>query len=261
MKRVLVVGAFTFIGFTVVKRLLQEGVEVIGLDQEQPEHLSKWNEEKLMLIGRNSNFTYYSMHDREEFAKDVDTIYICYCEPDRKDYDEFDIQSMLDLCQSHSIRLVLLSSISKSYQRLEEQVTTVTNHIILRVPTVYGPWQPSSMVFQQLLEAELRQDTITVHVNECIDDAVFVEDVAECMLLCGTSNCCGTFHIESNEKGAWEQGLAILQGGNTIVFPKESETLERNVPFTYKPTYLVETGIQEQKNHVMKYRYLYTSNT
>ncbi|WP_379969980.1 NAD-dependent epimerase/dehydratase family protein [Ectobacillus sp. sgz5001026] len=261
MKRVMVVGAFTFIGYALVKRLLQEGIEVIGLGVEDLQHFSMWNEEKMLLIGRNASFTYHCVQERNEWNQEVDCIYICYL--NSNDYDKTAIQSFLNLYESQSIRVILLSSIPSnkenedldnlSFATLEEKVATLPNYLILRVPAVYGPWQPRSMVFQQLLEAQLRQETIPV-VKECMDDVIFVEDVAACLFQCSSSKECGTFHVESKEADAWEKGIRIL--GGTVEL-SEKGRYKREKCFDYEPMYTIEQGLQEQKHHILQYKYLY----
>lgn len=261
MKRVMVVGAFTFIGYSLVKRLLQEGIEVIGLGVEDLQHFSMWSEEKMLLIGRNAGFTYHCEQERNEWNQEVDCIYICYLNPNS--HDKFDSKSFLNLYESQSKRVVFLSSIPRNIENgdfdnspfaiLEKQVSTLPNYLILRVPEVYGPWQPRSKVFQQLLEAQLRQETIPV-IKECMDDVVFVEDVAACLFQCSSSTECGTFHVEGKEEDAWEKGIRILGGTVELL---EKGRYKREKRFDYEPMYTIEQGLQAQKHHILQYKYLY----
>ena len=66
MERVLIVGALTFVGYHLVNKMIAEEVEVYGLDFDEFNSMTKINEEKLLLIGRNALFTYYSIRDEED---------------------------------------------------------------------------------------------------------------------------------------------------------------------------------------------------
>ncbi len=65
MERVLIVGALTFVGYHLVNKMIAEEVEVYGLDFDEFDSMTKINEEKLLLIGRNALFTYYSIRDED----------------------------------------------------------------------------------------------------------------------------------------------------------------------------------------------------
>ena len=65
MERVLIIGALTFVGYHLVNKMIAEEVEVYGLDFDEFDSMTKINEEKLLLIGRNALFTYYSIRDED----------------------------------------------------------------------------------------------------------------------------------------------------------------------------------------------------
>ncbi len=80
MRKVVVTGALGFIGFSLCQRLVERGIEVIGIDGMIDERLKALYEEKLLWIGRNSLFQFIShriedMEDLEEMMKEVDVVY------------------------------------------------------------------------------------------------------------------------------------------------------------------------------------------
>lgn len=88
MKRVLIVGALTFVGYHLVNKMLAEEALVYGLDFDDIESMPKISEEKLFLIGRNALFMYSSVRN-EDGWKAVETdyfdvAYFCLCEPNQQ---------------------------------------------------------------------------------------------------------------------------------------------------------------------------------
>ena len=88
MERVLIVGALTFVGYHLVNKMIAEEVEVYGLDFDEFDSMTKINEEKLLLIGRNALFTYYSIRDEDGWRsvekENFDTVYFCLYEPNQQ---------------------------------------------------------------------------------------------------------------------------------------------------------------------------------
>ena len=88
MERVLIVGALTFVGYHLVNKMIAEEVEVYGLDFDEFDSMTKINEEKLLLIGRNALFTYYSIRDEDGWRsveeETFDTVYFCLYEPNQQ---------------------------------------------------------------------------------------------------------------------------------------------------------------------------------
>ncbi len=87
MNRVLIIGALTFVGYHLVNKMLAEDIEVYGMDFADFENISKIEEEKLMLIGRNALFTYSDIRDDREWHEiennPFDAAYFCLCEPNQ----------------------------------------------------------------------------------------------------------------------------------------------------------------------------------
>jgi len=288
MRGAVVIGALTFIGYHVVQKLLAEEVEVLAIDVDDLRHPSRINEEKLLLIGRNAGFTYHSLRDREAWEEicNFDVVYFCLCEPNQYEKlpDKRSIQSylhtVLALCEARNKKLILLSSVNTAtalfyeakgvevplsnngifFYELEKEVRrSLTKYAILQVPTVYGPWQPTFMVYHQLILADAIGREIRIEIKENSEDAVYVEDVAECLYECGQNKVTGTYYIESGEAGQWHKGIALLNGSNKIRIREKRVEKKPTACYRYRPQYSLKEGLQEQILHVNKYKNLYRS--
>lgn len=78
MKRVIVTGGMGFIGFHLCQRLVENGIEVMAVD-ERPKERQAEHEEKEMRIGRNALFRLYSEKvenvNLTELLKKADTVF------------------------------------------------------------------------------------------------------------------------------------------------------------------------------------------
>ncbi|MBJ6930647.1 hypothetical protein JG641_18900, partial [Vibrio cholerae] len=71
-----------------MNKMIAEEVEVYGLDFDEFDSMTKINEEKLLLIGRNALFTYYSIRDEDGWRsveeEKFDAVYFCLYEPNQQ---------------------------------------------------------------------------------------------------------------------------------------------------------------------------------
>ncbi|CAG9612883.1 hypothetical protein BACCIP111899_02061 [Bacillus rhizoplanae] len=284
MKRVIVVGALTFIGYHLVQKFLEEEVEVYAFDFDNMNSMSKMNEEKLCLIGRNALFTYFSLRGDEGWAMleeaDINAAYFCLCEPNQqKDFrNERTILQYVkrfeSFCRRKEIKLIVLSSIesnhacsndenSMHFSKIEREVKKGdADYCILRVPTVYGPWQPLFMTYQHLILSQIKQQTISVPVEECAYDLLYVEDVARCLYEFGRK---GTgikiYSLCSGEENQWQKGIELLQEtGEIQIHHKECSNGEETEKIVINQMAL-EDGLQRQISHIKQYKELYEDSS
>src|SRR5690625_3328659 len=121
MKKVMIFDMLYFLGYHLAKRLLDEGVEVIGIDPINLNN-SRKQEEMLMKIGRNAQLNFLNKHisklNLEEVCIDVDTVFLFY--PNKFDSlsspsDELTnrkalLQTVIHMCRKKNIRVVYVSS-------------------------------------------------------------------------------------------------------------------------------------------------------
>lgn len=285
MKRVIVVGALTFIGYHLVQKFLEEEVEVYAFDFDNMNSMSKMNEEKLCLIGRNALFTYSSLRDDEGWAMleevDINTVYFCLCEPNQqKDFrNERTILQYVkrfeSFCRRKEIKLIVLSSIESNqacgndensmlFSKIEREVKKGgADYCILRVPTVYGPWQPLFMTYQHIILSQIKQQAISVPVEECAYDLLYVEDVARCLYEFGRKRTgIKVYSLCSGEENQWQKGIELLQEtGEIQIHHKECQNGEETEKIVINQMAL-EDGLQRQISHIKQYKELYEdSNT
>lgn len=282
MKRAVVVGALSFVGYHLVQKLLLEGVEVIALDVESLLELSSLNEEKLLLIGRHANFSYHSIESGEAWRKACeqapDIVYFCLCEPNQvtefpgKTFAQRALDEAISFCRQHRKQLVMLSSLNAStaqsdaekaastangawFYTLEQKLEKLapSSFAVLRVPTVYGPWQPSFMIYHQLILSK----EINIEVQENSDDAIYVGDVAQCLYRFGAERISGTYYVESEEAGQWKKGLELLSGNGSIGTVESKPQLKIGTRYLYRPSCSLQEGLEQQILHINKYKQLY----
>ena len=121
MERVLIIGALTFVGYHLVNKMIAEEVEVYGLDFDEFDSMTKINEEKLLLIGRNALFTYYSIRDEDGWRsveeERFDTVYFCLYEPNQQSGFRNErvilqyLKRIIRMCEEQKVKLNLISSI------------------------------------------------------------------------------------------------------------------------------------------------------
>lgn len=280
MNCVCIVGAFTFTGYNLVEKMISEGIEVYGIDFDEREKMQKIDEEKLYLIGRNALFSYHSLQEDEGWQAieehEIDAVYVCLYEPNRRTGFRDEqiglqyIKRMSRLCKRKGIKLVVLSSAEVDdlqsnsenkmfFARIEEQVKKNSEHYsILRVPAVYGPWQPSFMAYHQLMLCDVMNREKVSTIEESHFDLLYVEDVCSCLYRSGIKDVnVGTYVIGSGEERLWEKGMERLQSAMQLASPLPIKNREpRQMIFIEKGVTLDE-GLQKQKRHIKRYKELY----
>ncbi|MDG4656664.1 NAD(P)-dependent oxidoreductase [Ectobacillus antri] len=263
MKGAVVIGALSFIGYHLVQTLLKEGVEVLAFDTEDLLAATRISEEKLLLIGRHAGFSYHSLGEREEVeANHTQTVYFCLCDPNEAQLSQDTIvhlQRVIGICRKYGLQLILISSISPSdtMMQVETEVQSYEFSSVLRVPAVYGPWQPQFMVYQQLIVAAISKREPIVTVSENNTDAVYVEDVVTCLYELGKNNVLGMYYVESGEANTWDRGIELLNGNRNIMTISKRIVKKTGSSYPLRAKRTLQEGLELQKRHVKIYESLY----
>lgn len=303
MKNVLITGVMGFIGFHLCERLLNEGINVIGIDTLDGTKEKLIFEEKLMLIGRNANFAF---HDKamgklplHKILKDVDVVYhlAATTSSDAK-WDELRetiennvkmTKRLINSCQENT-KFIFTSTVEVYGERTgvitENTPTNPTSPYgltklageamilrekerknikvnILRLPTIYGPWQRQDMVFHQIILAKLLGKKVTVDKDRTTLDIMYIDDVVEALILAGKMrNENQIFNLSSNKEREWYKAKCHLLGTNDSGWDNEllrvvvsGDKAKKLLKFTPKVTY--EEGLKKQTEHMKKYLHLY----
>ncbi|HDR7783342.1 MULTISPECIES: NAD-dependent epimerase/dehydratase family protein [Bacillus] len=279
MERVLIIGALTFVGYHLVNKMIAEEVEVYGLDFDEFENMTKINEEKLLLIGRNALFTYYSIRDEDGWrsveGEKFDTVYFCLYEPNQQSGFRNErvilqyLKRIIRLCAEQKVKLNLISSIEvgnadeseskRLFSKVEEGLKKgEAPYSVFRVPTLYGPWQPSFMMYHQLILSELDEKECYYASEENGSDLLYVEDVCEYLWENGMNEeHLGIYNLLSGKKSLWKKGMNLLRAADKVHKKSEEErddtveviSIKRNTPLEY--------GLNKQLAHMKKYKELY----
>ncbi|MEI4620044.1 NAD(P)-dependent oxidoreductase [Bacillus pfraonensis] len=280
MKRVLIIGALSFVGYHLVNKMLAEEVEVYGLDFADLESMSKVSEEKLFLIGRNGLFTYSSIRDESGWKTieidDFDAAYFCLCEPNQQNGFRNEriilqyLKRVIYMCEKKQVKLNVLSSIEvanlqeqsenkRLFMKIEEEVEKANiRYSVLRVPTLYGPWQPSFMTYHRLILSEVMEKEYQLVQYENGADLLYVEDVCEYLLENGNGlEDLGIYNVISGKKNLWEKGILLLNAEDKVKkVIKEVKREEIKSICIMKNTPL-EFGLNKQLAHLKRYKALY----
>lgn len=279
MKRVLIIGALTFVGYHLVNKMIAEEVEVYGLDFDEFDSMTKINEEKLLLIGRNALFTYYSIRDEDGWRsveeESFDTVYFCLYEPNQQSGFRNErvilqyLKRIVRMCEKNKVKLNLISSIEigsteesenkRLFSKVEEGLKKgELQYSAYRVPTLYGPWQPSFMMYHQLILSELDEKECRCINGEKGSDLLYVEDVCEYLWENGMNvKHLGIYNLLSGKEELWEKGMSLLHADDKVNNKNvevrdeavEVISIQKNTP--------VEFGLNKQLAHMKKYKELY----
>lgn len=279
MERVLIIGALTFVGYHLVNKMIAEEVEVYGLDFDEFENMTKINEEKLLLIGRNALFTYYSIRDEDGWrsveGEKFDTVYFCLYEPNQQSGFRNErvilqyLKRIIRMCAEQKVKLNLISSTEvgnadesenkRLFLKVEEGLKKgEAPYSVFRVPTLYGPWQPSFMMYHQLILSELDEKECYYASEENGSDLLYVEDVCEYLWENGMNEeHLGIYNLLSGKKSLWKIGMNLLRATDKVNKKNEEERNDAVEVISIKRNTPLEYGLNKQLAHMKKYKELY----
>jgi nucleoside-diphosphate-sugar epimerase len=232
MDKAIIFGIYDFVSFHACKELLNKGLEVIGIHIDDP---SKYQflEEKRLEVGRNANFREIPLLEWEHSREEDDTktififsIYDLYMLDKEGILQEEEvikgIRKLMEGDKNNNDVVVILpiqlliDSKEKIIPDFLERAKEWGHQLqLFYLPTIYGPWQPTSFVFQQaLLAKQVNKDKITKNDREWTKDALFVNDAIEAILQGiegrNVEKTVGNI-IESGQTNYWNQCAEYLQ--------------------------------------------------
>ena len=202
----IVLSPYSFVGFEICNRLVEEGVEVTGVDLPVLSDPIE-REEKELFLGRNSNFKLLKF---EQLMSEGQEDYFYYIS-DLHCKEWLEYIEKIPLKKTDTIVYVVLD---KNWLKNNQIPTRVNTTIIL--PTVYGPWQPVDTVFYQCLTQE--QFPFEQYELEDKSDAIYSSDAAAAVLDISKLEQ-GVYQVQSDIKGHWH--LLIKELGYQIIVDTE----------------------------------------
>ena len=203
MDKAIIVGVYEFIGFHLCEALLQEGIEVYGVDLpiDTSDHVV---DEKRLLIGRNSNFqekdeSFFSSFD---FSQEDTFIFLDYY----SFYMKRQEQKFLEMVHSNLPQEQLVHSVT--IMPIQECMKEINSPYIVYLPTIYGPWQPANFLFHKALYQS--NVSHTVEDREWTGDAIYVQDAIHSIIDIIENKKPASYLLKSNVENQWSKIASIL---------------------------------------------------
>ena len=215
MKKFIVFGGDGFLGFEITCQLLDAGYEVVHYDIFE----KSFTEEKLLFIGRNSNFQVNNEIETVLTSESYGLIFPMY---DwillRKEQQEtlFEkIGIVLESVQSKKISLqncCLLPVANNNKHWLKQLNLTegkMHNTVTFYLPILYGDTMPEEALFYHSMKSE------TISRNA---DILYLTDAVESIIPYITSSEKGNFLLKNKNKNRWNEIYQYVSGIKTQIY-------------------------------------------
>jgi len=228
MERAAILGVYDFIGYSLCKYMLNDGVEIEGVHIAS-KHDDYFTEEKRMEIGRNANFSEISLKEWQTTGTNEQLIISLY-EHFNKDgtVEQFTkgiIKKLENMDRSsQTLILILPAHLALKHEKLTDsqldmlRLIEKVNISVLEIylPTIYGPWQPEEYFFQQSLNYLEGESSIPVIAKwEWTYDALYIKDAVETIMELAESGKEGKYFFASGKTNLWRSCANELLGKQT----------------------------------------------
>lgn len=225
MDKVVIVGVFDFVNFHLCKALLDKGIEVRGVRIENEENDDILSEKRLE-IGRNANFSEVSLVDianqtseNETIVLSVYDLYMRYKEDSllndhliTKIISTNNWDNIVILAPSQLLKKVNNSKAEVVFEDFVKRTKSKNKKVFLfYLPTVFGPWQPESFLFQSSILTEMNRGKPFKELREETSDAIYVEDTVKYMIELIENKEHGRYLLQSGKKNQWQSCASLLQ--------------------------------------------------
>lgn len=232
MSKTIVTGGLGFLGFELCLAILEEGNEVLAVDLQE-EAGERWLE-----VGRNANISYQPLNktltDEMSEASIYINLYDCLTQEGDSNHFYHGVEELIKKNRSKVKESVLLIPTVLSKERSGEELKAFLgfldeqpfqNCAKIYVPTLIGPYQPETFLFQQLI-TNSDSDMETCSYVDDIRSAIFVKDAAKTIVNMNTElNEC---MLVSNKPDSWKESLNIL--GEIHAEQREKHTAQNICP-------------------------------
>ncbi|WP_026574519.1 hypothetical protein [Bacillus sp. UNC438CL73TsuS30] len=232
MDKTVIFNVFDFVSFHFCKALLNNGVEVNGvvLDKSQKE---PYLDEKRLEVGRNANFnevslTEWAVRNDEPISKtnviiSLYDLYMLHKENllENKSVTKPILQYVNER-EGKDLNIILLPSQLAASSKFSNTLNTFNDFLtkmnipvdetqFFYLPTIYGPWQPETFLFQRKILTNLNRNVQGQGGREDRTDALFIDDALDAMLEIIKSKKPGSYFFESGKKDYWKLCAEYLQ--------------------------------------------------
>ena len=233
----IVLSPYSFVGFEICNCLMEEGMEVTGVDL--PVEINPMEkEEKELFLGRNSNFKVMKHDEMMRDPEHNDYIYISDQYEKWLEYIE-----KIPSKNKKTIVYVVMDT------RFKKTIPTLINTTII-LPTVYGPWQPKDTFLYKCLSQE--RFPFEQYDLEDKNDAIYSSDAAAAILEISMLEH-GIYRVQTDIKDHWrrllkELGYEVMLDARKTNYPFISETDVKKYRTNTKIS--PEEGIDMVKRHI-----------
>ncbi|MBS4172035.1 NAD(P)-dependent oxidoreductase [Bacillus sp. FJAT-49736] len=255
MEYAIVYGAKQFIGFELCKELLNCGCTVVAIEHDN--YLESYDAEKWLEIGRNANLLSLPMN---ELGDEIDSEKVCFIpfidfldHPSEDEINNFLLKAT-ELFSLEKISEHIIIYPSRYYYSHSDQARRRFHDILqmhnknikkmveFYVPTLYGPWQPNSYLFQQLIENKQ-----TKKYADDENDAIFAEDAVKTIISETKKSVNGQKILLKNSKeNSWRNCIQFLNESVPISNVK-NEIDDPDIQIrTVQETYSYQEGLTMQ---------------
>jgi nucleoside-diphosphate-sugar epimerase len=259
LKRVIVFGVHSYIGFGLCERLLNEGVEIKGILSKPNNPIQKkLLEERLMMVARNAMFQTNEVYENTDEDKEVDMILHCCDDSNEHSLmkeDRINVMKSVELAHKLNVPyLFISSSINKEASKkdhikfcedyLNENMETRTH---IKLPILYGPFQPSTeRIHQFLVNREKDKENVLI-IKEPL---LFIQDAVDSLWdLIRNVEKGKTYSLLGEVKQEGESSFLLEFQLNGDIFQEDEEEKY----FIKEPT-SIEKGLKAQAACIKKYR-------
>jgi hypothetical protein len=273
MDKAIIFGVFDFVSFHVCKSLLNKGLVVNGVHIEEMNKIHLLDDKRLE-VGRNSNFSEKSLfewvNDRgQDNIKTtlVFSIYDLYMLKKETILQNESVtrpifqyiernQSNMNFIFILPIQMLTRTFKEKEIEGFLGKVKGVSkNAQLFYLPAIYGPWQPSTFLFQQVIFSELQKTVITDVEREWTKDALFIDDAMESISEIIETGKPGSYMLESGRKNHWFRCAEYLNVNENQANSSSREPLQVDnqlVRVSVKEVTPIPDSIKRQMEHVQR---------
>lgn len=224
MERATILGIYDFIGYSLCRYLLDEGVEINGVDTEG-NRKDSFTEEKRLEIGRNANFLEISLEEWDaEQAEGILFVTLFESLQGRHNTDGI-YEVLLSELENRKLKKLPTVVILPAYfaqekaELREARVNSLiysrdSNLLALYLPTIYGPWQPEECFFQQVMSRSLyeNKEIPDIGPREWTHDCLYIDDAVKMIKELAESGLQGQYILSSGEQDRWFKCAEELLG-------------------------------------------------
>ncbi|MEH7335841.1 hypothetical protein V7161_24765 [Neobacillus drentensis] len=247
MDKAIIFGVYDFVSFHICKTLLNKGIEVFGVNIEDIDNI-QYLDEKRFEVGRNSNFIENGLADweKKQGQGNRDTVVIfslfdSYMQNKEEIYLEEKVTGpILDYIERNNSKteFVFILPIQLLGAEGEKVHRGFLNHVkglvkkthFFYLPSIYGPWQTETFIFQQVIMSDFQQKEIYKSNREWTIDTIFVEDAIDSIFEIMDINVQGSFILESGKKNYWDICASYLKLEQNLIHSNRVE------PFAIDPS-------------------------